>query len=125
MQNQVIMAALSHAKLGIVRAVITWSAIALLPLQSAGAVTLSNNDSKAYKIEIMVKKASQEHELAPGKKLIGVCKAGCVIRLNGSAADDYELEGTERVSIEGGLVYYDGEEIVKPGDATKSDVPVK
>ncbi len=125
MQIQVVTAALSHAISGIVRAVITWSAILLLPLQSAGAVTLSNNDSTAYKIEIMVKTAIREHELAPGKKLIGVCKAGCVIRLNGSAADDYELEGTERISIEGGLVYYDGEEIVKPGDATKAGLPAK
>ncbi len=96
---------------------IAWAVTALLWAQPAAAVTLSNNDSKPYKITVTVKAESKVHDLAPGKKLVGFCKSGCVIRLNGSAADDYELEGTERVSIESGLVYYDGEEVVVPSDA--------
>jgi len=80
------------------------------------AVTLTNRDAKPYAIEVRVKSANQKHDLAPGKSLTGICKDGCIIRLNGSGDADYALEGTERVSIEGGLVYYDGEEI-KPKDA--------
>ena len=95
-----------------VQGVIAWAAIALIWAQPAFAVTLSNNDSKVYKVTVTFKAKSEDHQLAPGKRLVGFCKSGCVIRLNGSAADEYELEGTERVSIESGLVYYDGEEIV-------------
>jgi hypothetical protein len=61
----------------------------------------------------MVKSSRRQHELAPGKLMTGFCSEGCVIRLDESAANDYALEGTERVSIEGGVVYYDGE-VVKP-----------
>ena len=39
---------------------------------------------------------------------------GCVIRLNGQRRQTItSLRDTERVSIEGGLVYYDGEEVKK------------
>ena len=33
---------------------------------------------------------------------------GCVIRLSDSENDEYELEGSEIVSIEDGYLYYDG-----------------
>lgn len=82
----------------------------------ASAATLSNKDSAAHKIEVIAKSTRRQHELAPGKSIANFCKQGCVIRLNGSADHDYELEGKERVSIEGGLVYYDGEEIKKSQD---------
>lgn len=96
---------------------IAWAALALFWAQPALAVTLLNNDSQAYKITVTVGAESKVHDLAPGKRLVGFCKKGCVIRLNGSAADDYELEGTERVSIESGLVYYDGEEVAAKANA--------
>ena len=103
-------------------AVVAFAAGALLPLHPAAAVTLTNNDTATYKIDVVRKGSSESHELAPGKVIARICAAGCIIRLNGSANDEYELEGTERVSIEGGLVYYDGEEITKAGDeAAKAD----
>ena len=75
------------------------------------AASLTNLDQAAYKIEVRVGSQSSEHELAPGRTMSGFCELGCVIRLNGSPDKDYILEGTERVSIEGGLVYYDSEEV--------------
>jgi len=83
----------------------------------ADAATLTNRDAKPHQIEVLFKSARRAHELLPGKTLAGFCAEGCIVRLNGSVDHDFELEGSERVSIEGGLVYYDGEEI-KP----KSDV---
>ncbi len=118
MRYQVASAPRSHR--GFVRVLAAWCALAAASAapQAANAVTLTNQDSKPYKIEVKAKSARQEHELAPGKSLTDFCKDGCIIRLNGSADADYQLEGTERVSIEGGLVYYDGEE-VKPKDTKK------
>lgn len=80
---------------------------------SVQAVTLTNRDVKPHSIEVMVKSSRRRHELPAGKSLAKFCEEGCIIRLNDSADNDYQLEGTERVSIEGGLVYYDGE-VIKP-----------
>jgi hypothetical protein len=79
------------------------------------AATLRNNDAKTYKVDVIVKSSRRQHELAPGKTLADFCAEGCIIRLDESAENDYALEGTERVSIEGGVVYYDGE-VAKPKD---------
>ena len=102
-------------------AVVALAALAQLSSDPAAAATLTNNDKTTYKIDVVRKGSPESHELAPGKVIARFCATGCVIRLNGSADDEYELEGTERVSIEGGLVYYDGEEITKADDKTKKD----
>ena len=46
--------------------------------------------------------------MKPLGSLDGVCLKGCVIRLSDSENDEYELEGSEVVSIEDGYLYYDG-----------------
>ena len=51
-----------------------------------------------------------DHLLKPAQVLEGICEKGCVVRLNDSENDEYELEGTEVVSIEEGYLYYDGPE---------------
>ena len=86
--------------------------------QPAAAVTLTNRDDKTYAVEVSANSARRAHQLAPGKSIAGVCKDGCILRLIGIADGEYVLEGTERVSIEGGLVYYDGQE-VKPNGRAK------
>ena len=84
---------------------------------NAAAVTIKNNDQQSYQLEVIADGNRIKHDLPAGKALADVCKTGCVVRLNGSANDDYALEGSERVSIEGGLVYYDGEEVAPKADA--------
>ena len=118
MQNQPVTARQSHAKRAGICAAAGWFVLALFPVQSVEAAALSNKDTSAYKIEVISKGGRREHELSPGKSITEFCKVGCIIRLNSDAANDYELEGSERVSIEGGLVYYDGEEIPKSADAS-------
>jgi hypothetical protein len=54
--------------------------------------------------------AKADHVLKPSQVLEGICEKGCVIRLNDSENDEYELEGSEVVSIEEGYLYYDGPE---------------
>ncbi len=86
----------------------------------AKAVTLTNLDTKTHAVEVRTKSARRSHQLPPTETLSRFCEDGCIIRLNDSSDDDYILEGTERISIEGGLVYYDGEE-ADLADNRKSD----
>jgi hypothetical protein len=37
----------------------------------------------------------------------GVCQKSCIIRLNDNVNDEYELDGSESVSVEAGFLYYD------------------
>jgi len=72
------------------------------------AATLTNRDDKDYKVTITEGEAKQERVLKPAASLEGICQKGCIIRLNDSENDEYELDGTEVVSIEDGNLYYDG-----------------
>ena len=51
--------------------------------------------------------ARQDQALPPGKVIDGVCQKGCIVRLNDSDNDEYELQGSEAVSVEEGFLYYD------------------
>jgi len=81
--------------------------VALLWASAAGAVSVSNRDGKEYKLTVIEGDASQDFVLKPSEMIEGICEKGCVIRLNDSENDEYELEGPEVVSIEEGYLYYD------------------
>ncbi len=86
---------------------------------SASAVSVTNRDDKDHKLTIIEGEAKIDHTLKPTAVLEGLCLKGCVIRLNDSENDEYELEGTEVVSIEDGYLYYDGPDV--PSDAAPTD----
>lgn len=89
---------------------------------AAFAVTLTNRDVKDVKVTVVESDARQEHILNPGKVIEGVCQKGCIIRLNDSDNAEYELEGSEAVSIEEGFLYYDtpvGEGAPQDGSARR------
>lgn len=92
---------------------------ALLWTSDVGAAVITNRDDKDHKVTIMEGEARQERTLKPEQSLQGICRKGCIIRLNDSDADDYELDGTEIVSIEDGYLYYDGPDA--PEEAGKAD----
>lgn len=75
----------------------------------AAAATISNADTKPYTVSIIANSRKRDVKLEPGGKLEKVCTDGCLLRIDGDAAREFVLEGSERVSIEDGLVYYDGE----------------
>lgn len=81
---------------------------ALLSISGSVAATLTNRDDKDHKVTIMEGSSRQEHALKPAATLQGICRKGCIIRLNDSDRDDYDLNGSEIVSIEDGSLYYDG-----------------
>jgi hypothetical protein len=81
---------------------------ALLMTSAASAVTITNRGDKETKVSIIEGSANQDQVLATGKVLEGVCQKGCIIRLNDSENDEYELQGSEIVSVDEGFLYYDG-----------------
>ena len=97
---------------------------ALLMTSAAEAATISNRSADEIKLTIAEGSTRQDKVLSAGKVIDGVCQKGCIIRLNDNANDEYELEGSERLSVEGGFLYYDTlqSEIAPPsGSASGSE----
>jgi hypothetical protein len=76
------------------------------------AVTITNRDDKDHKLTVIEDDGAKktDHVLKANQILENLCAKGCVIRLNDSEEDEYELEGNEAVSIEEGYLYYDSPE---------------
>jgi hypothetical protein len=89
-------------------AVVASIAASALFMDVAAAVSISNRDDHDHKVTIVEGESSRDQTLKPAATLDGVCLKGCIIRLNDSPDDEYELEGNEVVSIEEGYLYYDG-----------------
>jgi len=82
--------------------------LAILPLPSEAA-SITNRDDRMHALRIIEASKPRDYRLVPGGRLDDVCRTGCIIRIDGSPDKDFVLEGTERVSIEDDLMYYDGE----------------
>jgi len=82
-------------------------------LTAAEASTMVNADRVTRNILVIQGSTRTPHELKPGAVMKDVCAQGCIVRIDKDANRDFVLEGTERVTIEGGLLYYDGE-LAKP-----------
>ncbi len=96
---------------------------ALLCMAStASAVSISNREDTAQKLTVIVGEARKNHVIKPEETLDGVCKSGCLLRLNNDVRDDpYELQGSDVISIEDGEVWLEdaGEASASPSDARK------
>jgi len=90
------------------RALAAAATVALCWVPSACASSITNRDDKDWKVTIIEGKTTKDQVLAPSAALKGICKKGCVVRLNDNQKDEYELKGSETVSIEDGYLYYDG-----------------
>ena len=101
-------------------------ATALSAAHAFAVVSITNRDDKDHKLTIVEGETRTEHVLKPTQVLEGICAKGCVIRLNDSEKDEYELKGSEVVSIEDGYLYYDGppaSAVPKAGDADQPSEP--
>lgn len=74
---------------------------------ATAAVSVTNRDDAEHKITLIEGETKKDHLLKPNQVLTGVCAAGCVLRLNDSDDDEYQLEANDVVSIEDGYLYYD------------------
>jgi hypothetical protein len=95
----------------------------LLWFPVACASSITNRDDKDRKVTVIEAKATKDHVLRPSAALDGICEKGCVIRLNDSESDEYELKGSEVVSIEDGYLYYDGPPASAVPKADDADQP--
>jgi len=77
---------------------------------AASAATITNRGDEEIKLSITEASVRRDEVLPTGKVIDGVCQKGCIIRLNDKTNDEYELEGSESVSVEGGFLYYDSPE---------------
>lgn len=86
---------------------------------TAAAISLVNRDDKDHKLTVIEEGGakSSDHILKPSQLLEGVCANGCVVRLNDSEEDEYQLEAGDRVSIEEGYLYYEEPESAQQGAA--------
>lgn len=100
--------------------------LALLFASSLAAdakVSITNRDTKDHKITIVIEgQGNQDQVLKPEQVVEQVCDKGCILRLNDSEDDEYQLEMNDIVSIEDGYLYYDNDPsadapAAKPDDA--------
>ena len=99
---------------------------ALLMTSAASAVTITNRDGIDIKVVVIEGSAKQDIVLQAGKGVEGVCQKGCIIRLNDSDNEEYELDGSETVAVEEGFLYYDGSPLERApyaGSAAPADKP--
>ncbi len=96
---------------------------------AAAAVSITNRDDKDHKLTVIEDDGAKKTDivLKANQVLDSLCAKGCVIRLNDSEEDEYELEGNEAVSIEDGYLYYDTPEspAEAPKDGTAGAPPAK
>lgn len=97
--------------MGFVSKIATGAIAVMLFVDAAHAASITNRDERDHKVTIKVEgESAREQVLKSNGVLSDICPKGCVIRLNDKEADEYELEGPDVVSIEDGLLYYDGPE---------------
>lgn len=72
--------------------------------------SVTNRDDKDHKLTIIEGEKKQDFTLKPNQVLENICAKGCVLRLNDSEDDEYQLEPKDIVSIEDGYLYYDTQE---------------
>jgi hypothetical protein len=93
---------------------------ALLLLSSAAsAASVTNRDDRDHKVTVIEGDAPKNHVVRPHAVLESICQKGCLIRLDDSEEDPYELDGSEVTSIEGGQLYDD--ELEAPGEPNGGD----
>lgn len=104
-------------------AVVAFLTAVLIGYPAAHASSITNRDDRDYKLTVIEDTATKDHTLAPSATLKGVCLQGCIVRLNDEDTSEYELEGSDVVSIEDGLLYYDDPPATAVPKARDADEP--
>lgn len=87
--------------------------MAMAGWSGAGAMasSITNHDEEIRQVTIIEDGRQNQIPLMPGERVEGVCLQGCILRLDGVEDGQYILvEGTEIVSIEDAVLFYDGAE---------------
>jgi hypothetical protein len=89
----------------------------------ASAATLANRDDKDHKVTIIEGDAKADQTLKPQQIVDKICPKGCVVRLNDSEDDEYQIDPEDMVSIEDGYLYHDAPEPPATPPATAAPAP--
>lgn len=111
---------LTVARFGSIAALVMTIGVAS-SLDAAAKASVTNRDDKDHKITIVEGTTKQDHVLTPNQMLEGICVNGCILRLNDSEDDEYQLENNDVVSIEDGYLYYDTEQPADAAPDAKAD----
>jgi hypothetical protein len=71
----------------------------------AQALTISNTDDDPHTVKIKTGGDSTELVVEPQKAVEAPCASGCTVEL--ANGEQYEMNGGEEVSIEGGVIFVD------------------
>jgi len=100
--------------------------IAPLFLATEGsAAILANRDTKEHKLTVIAGKDGETRLLNRDETWRDFCSNGCIVRLDDGENTTYELEGSDVVSIEDGVIYYDRDDIAPSplGSETAPSLP--
>jgi hypothetical protein len=90
--------------------------MSLVAVSPAQALSISNSDPEAHTITVTVGNDSKELTVAPDQEVDATCADGCKVKLENG--EEYDLKGSEEVSIEGGVIFVDASP-----DANDEDLP--
>jgi hypothetical protein len=90
--------------------------LGLLYADPAFALAILNVDPKPHSISVTAGTDSKKLTIEPGKQTDAPCDGGCKVTLENG--EQYELKGSETVSIDGGVIFIDASP-----DADASDIP--
>lgn len=82
-------------------------AVLLFP-SAAQSASITNRDDRDRKVTLIEGSTPKTLVLKPNEVIDGICKVGCLIRIDDSREDPFELEGSDVTSIEDGQLYDDG-----------------
>lgn len=93
------------------RAILGFLIAAFLSPSAVHSASITNRDDTDHTVTIIEGSSQEQHVLKPSEALDGICKKGCLIRLDGNKDDPFELQGSDVTSIEEGQLYDDGPEV--------------
>ncbi len=85
---------------------------------AAQALTMSNLDDRAYKLQIVEGGNTKSIEIGPKARLEGLCAARCQVTVDGDP-DPYELESNDVVQLEEGQLYFEDNTAGAEGDTSQ------
>jgi len=82
----------------------------------AEALTISNADPDPHTVTVTIGADSKDLTVAPEQQVDAPCADGCKVKLENG--EEYDLKGSEAVSIEDGVIFVDSSP-----DANDEDLP--
>lgn len=95
--------------------------LAMLFALPAEALTISNADPDPHTITVTIGGDSKELTIEPDTEVDAPCDKGCKIELE--SGEQYDMQGGETVSIEGGVIFLDNAPGLEDEDDSAAGVP--